>query len=552
MSRNSNTTHTIVRGDTLFSIAEEHGFTLNEILAANPQIANPHLIFIGQEISIPPSDTDSETPTITPDAEPAGASNLNDILNQYRPTGASDRTARQDGLPQIGITGVAASERMAATDRLRVMRHKAKFIIAAQTFHLPPALLAAIASRESRGGNVLDSNGEGDRGNGFGMMQVDRRSHSVVRTGGPFGQPHINQATGILKDKLRSAGNRFPDLSDVEKLELAVSTYNGGSGLRPPNSDRRTTGGDYMNDVWARAKLYARLEDWGTVVADAPVEATNLVAAGAPADEPAAIASFTAAPTLEEVRAGNAVLQSGQQGAAVKFVQQLLGLSADEKFGRDTRSAVTFFQKLHNIAVTSANEGMVDRETLAEIEAQYGADIAAIAPINPRGKADTIHPELRKRLGQLAGILIANRAMAMITDGFRSFEEQHRIFLIGRRGIPGERVVTGADAGLSNHNYGLAVDMYPVIDNRVFTKIPAGASASFKRQFNNTQQLIIDKSEQIGLFSGVHFTNLRDTPHVQLFPENILNARACLRIFRNNGNDMNAVWAEASRVLASD
>jgi peptidoglycan hydrolase-like protein with peptidoglycan-binding domain len=448
---------------------------------------------------------------------------------------------------------------MANTDRQRVMRHKEKFIVAAQRFHLPPALLGAIASRESRGGNVLDHNGEGDRGNGFGLMQVDKRSHTVRRDGGPFGQPHIDQATGILKDKLESAGRRFPALSDVEKLELAVSTYNGGKGLPPPRSDEKTTGGDYMNDVWARAQFYARVEDWSTPRPIATAQPVGLgvpsnaaVAAGAAsaATAPAVATAFTAAPSLAEVRAGNAVLQVGQAGEAVQLVQQLLCLSADQKYGRNTKSAVTFFQRLHNMAIPTGNEGKVDSETLARIEELYSADLAAVAPINPRGKADTVHPEFRKRLGQLAGILIQNGLMAMITDGFRSFEEQHKIFLIGRRGIPGERVVTGADAGSSNHNYGLAVDMYPVIQGQVFTKIPAGASASFKKQFNNTQQTIIEKSEQIGLFSGIHFTNLQDTPHVQLFAENILKPRSCLKIFTDNNQDLNAVWAEASRLLA--
>jgi hypothetical protein len=93
-------------------------------------------------------------------AQPLDAS-LNDILAQFQPTGASDQTARQDGLPDLGITSVRASERMANTDRQRVMRHKEKFMIAAQDARLPPALLAAIASRESRGGNLLDHNGEG-------------------------------------------------------------------------------------------------------------------------------------------------------------------------------------------------------------------------------------------------------------------------------------------------------------------------------------------------------------------------------------------------------
>jgi len=48
---------------------------------------------------------------------------------------------------------------MAQTDRKRVMQHKAQFEEAARKFNAPPALLAAIASRESRGGAVLDSRG---------------------------------------------------------------------------------------------------------------------------------------------------------------------------------------------------------------------------------------------------------------------------------------------------------------------------------------------------------------------------------------------------------
>ena len=142
------------------------------------------------------------------------------------------------------------------------MQHKAKFEAAAREFDLPPALLAAIASRESRGGNILKA-GFGDHGRGFGIMQVDiGNPFPVVQDGGPAGQPHINQATGILKDKLTAVKRKFPDLSEVEQLQTAVSRYNGGAGLAPPNSDKGTTGGDYMNDVWARARFYAREEQW--------------------------------------------------------------------------------------------------------------------------------------------------------------------------------------------------------------------------------------------------------------------------------------------------
>ncbi|MGN0961161.1 MAG: LysM peptidoglycan-binding domain-containing protein [Christensenellales bacterium] len=49
----SPTTHTVVRGDTMYKIAQMHGVTLEDLIKANPQISNPNLIQIGQVINIP-------------------------------------------------------------------------------------------------------------------------------------------------------------------------------------------------------------------------------------------------------------------------------------------------------------------------------------------------------------------------------------------------------------------------------------------------------------------------------------------------------------------
>jgi murein DD-endopeptidase MepM/ murein hydrolase activator NlpD len=283
MSENpSNGAHTVRRGETLLSIAKGHNVTLSELLAANPEITDPNLIRVGQTLNIParaaapaavtPAVTAPPPPVALPVLTPvadegaaAAGGDPNAILAQYQPKGASDKTAQQDKLPQRGITGVRASEEMAKTDRKRVIQHKAKFIAAGRLFDLPPALLAAIASRESRGGAVL-VNGFGDGGHGFGLMQVDNRNpFPVVRDGGPAGQPHINQATKILRDKLDAVRRTLKSLTPAEQLQTAVSRYNGGNGLPPPDSDRGTTGGDYMNDVWARAQFYARVEEWGAV-----------------------------------------------------------------------------------------------------------------------------------------------------------------------------------------------------------------------------------------------------------------------------------------------
>ena len=47
------TRHTVVRGDTLYSIARRHDVSLQRLIAANPQIANPNRIYPGQTVVIP-------------------------------------------------------------------------------------------------------------------------------------------------------------------------------------------------------------------------------------------------------------------------------------------------------------------------------------------------------------------------------------------------------------------------------------------------------------------------------------------------------------------
>jgi len=45
--------YTIKKNETLSKIATAHGITLDELLAANPQIKNPNKIVEGQQITIP-------------------------------------------------------------------------------------------------------------------------------------------------------------------------------------------------------------------------------------------------------------------------------------------------------------------------------------------------------------------------------------------------------------------------------------------------------------------------------------------------------------------
>ncbi len=50
-------THTVVRGDSMWRIAVKYQVGLSEIKAANPQITNPDLIYPGQVLTIPTTDS---------------------------------------------------------------------------------------------------------------------------------------------------------------------------------------------------------------------------------------------------------------------------------------------------------------------------------------------------------------------------------------------------------------------------------------------------------------------------------------------------------------
>jgi LysM repeat protein len=52
-SSSSNNTYTVQRGDYLRSIARKFNVSYADLLAANPQITNPNLIYVGQRINLP-------------------------------------------------------------------------------------------------------------------------------------------------------------------------------------------------------------------------------------------------------------------------------------------------------------------------------------------------------------------------------------------------------------------------------------------------------------------------------------------------------------------
>ncbi|XP_014455815.2 lysozyme g isoform X2 [Alligator mississippiensis] len=169
-------------------------------------------------------------------------------------TGASIETGKQEGLSYGGVT---ASEKIAERDLKNLQKYETKIKNVGKKLGVDPALIAAIISRESHGGIVL-KDGWGDGGNGFGLMQVDKRHHEIVGTWDS--EEHITQGTEILCGMIKDIQKKFPQWTREQQLKGGISAYNAG----PKNvqsyerMDIGTTKNDYANDVVARAKFYKR------------------------------------------------------------------------------------------------------------------------------------------------------------------------------------------------------------------------------------------------------------------------------------------------------
>jgi peptidoglycan hydrolase-like protein with peptidoglycan-binding domain len=110
-------------------------------------------------------------------------------------------------------------------------------------------------------------------------------------------------------------------------------------------------------------------------------------AATPPASQPGAGRTWTAAPSLEQVRAGGAMLSEGMQGEAVRELQRRLGLppeQQDGRFGTGTKQAVQDFQSRGGLKPPPGLEGKVGKTTLEHLE--KAASTPGVTGISARGQ----------------------------------------------------------------------------------------------------------------------------------------------------------------------
>jgi soluble lytic murein transglycosylase len=186
-------------------------------------------------------------------------------------------------------------------------------------YGLEPALLAAVIYTESK----FDPRAQSAAG-AIGLMQLlpDTAQGIADHTGGgnyttaDLYDPELNIRYGAwYLARLQKKYRNHP-----QSLELALAAYNAGPGVLDtgPNWDRRTTGGDYSNDTWARARALA--PSFGGVGQAQP--ATTTPASGVTGGSSSAA---PAAPVLHklEVRRGGAggVAQSSHAPRCARWLR---------------------------------------------------------------------------------------------------------------------------------------------------------------------------------------------------------------------------------------
>jgi murein DD-endopeptidase MepM/ murein hydrolase activator NlpD len=172
--------------------------------------------------------------------------------------GEWERVLVENDWPGRKSGGRTESERLARFDVDIVRTLSPLFQGVANKYGVPAALLAGIASRESGCGRLLDDDGWGDRGNAFGIMQVDKRYHTIRNRSEPSGHEHVEQATGIFCGFLDGVRRKHPGWPKKSQLHGATAAYNFGlKNVQNEDSiDVGSTNDDYGGDTLARAKYF--------------------------------------------------------------------------------------------------------------------------------------------------------------------------------------------------------------------------------------------------------------------------------------------------------
>ena len=143
-----------------------------------------------------------------------------------------------------------------------------------------------------------------------------------------------------------------------------------------------------------------------------------------------------------------------------------------------------------------------------------------------------VNPELAAKVNLAANLLAMSGTYFRVAQGLRTFAEQDALYAQGRT-APGH-IVTNAEGGYSNHNFGCAVDCYPFL---------SGATGELNWDAKSPQfQAMVSALKDQGLVWGGEWTHMPDAPHFQLANVPVTPTDADRAAFAAGG--LAAVWAQ--------
>jgi LysM repeat protein len=203
-------TYTIASGDNFWALAKRYGYSVEDIMNANPGVV-PEQLRIGQVIRLPGGDSGSSLPNVD---------------GPLRPTGNSPPNARLDTVLNNRVPGWC--------EPLRNM-----ISMASQEANVPADLIAAVIYQESGGNINVDATGNPNGGSDSGLMQVNQYTANQLE------QKYPERFQGIGG----SAKNIMLGASYLRDMYDTIADSNWGITLRAYNSGPN---GVDKNDLRAR------------------------------------------------------------------------------------------------------------------------------------------------------------------------------------------------------------------------------------------------------------------------------------------------------------
>lgn len=122
-----------------------------------------------------------------------------------------------------------------------------------------------------------------------------------------------------------------------------------------------------------------------------------------------------------------------------------------------------------------------------------------------------LHPVINERSNQLIQQSAAKGIAIIITDGFRSAEDQDRLFEKGRT-VAGN-IVTHAKGGESYHNFGLAIDFaIKTPSEDVIWDMGYDGNMNGKPDWDE----VVEMAKALGFEWGGDWPKFKDYPHLQM------------------------------------